>query len=335
MLCAGQAWQMMHWLGNLHKEDDSDACMNEWREESCKRSIDRLHVSCNKADYTAGLSCHTLSWPIFMPESFAPSVVAVVDPIAAGRWQQQRPSSSPWLHEEVAQRMLQRLDIIKLQPANWAHWQAEQGGLQAHEALRQRYPQARAWHMPGQELPPQSSMGLFWANMVLDKAPDPRAMLTQWQQVLAPEGFVMFSVPGPGSLQQLRALYQEKGWAPPCQAFADLHDWGDLVQQAGFADVVMDTELITLTFASPQRLLQELRELGRNLSPARSRATRARGWLHAWYEAVQTLVQPDGQLHLTFEIIYGHAVRGAQSHNDAGEATIDLAHMRRMLLGRC
>ena len=106
-----------------------------------------------------------------MPESFAPSVFAV-DPIAAGRWQRQRPSNSPWLHEEVAQRMLQRLDIIKLQPASWAHWKVEQGGLQAHEALRQRYPQARVWHMPGQEPSPPSSLELLWANMVLDKAPE-------------------------------------------------------------------------------------------------------------------------------------------------------------------
>ena len=324
---------MMHWLGNFHK-DDSGASMNGWREAGCKWSIDGCMFACYRADYTAGFSCRALSRSIFMPEPFAPSIVAVVDPIAAGRWQRQRPSNSPWLHEEVAQRMLQRLDIIKLQPAQWAHWQAGQGGLQAHEALRQRYPQARVWHMPGQEPSPPSSLELLWANMVLDKAPDSRVMLTQWQQLLAPEGFVMFSVPGPGSLQQLRALYQEKGWEPPCQTFADLHDWGDLVQQAGFTDVVMDTELITLTFATPQRLLQELRELGRNLSPARSRATRARGWLHAWHEAVQTLVQPDGLLHLTFEIIYGHAVRGTQSHNAAGEATIDLAHMRRMLLGR-
>ena len=268
-----------------------------------------------------------------------------LDPIAANRWQRQRPRQSPWLHEEVAQRMLQRLDAIRLQPSQWLHWQAAQGGLQAHAALQQRYPQARAWQMPlavseaqpcEQELaqPLPGSVDLLWANMVLDRAPDPHALLAQWRQLLAPDGFVMFSALGPDSLAQLRALYQQQGWAPPCHAFADLHDWGDLVQQAGFADVVMDTERITLTFATPQRLLQELRELGRNLSSGRSQVTRARGWLQNWHAAAQTLVQPDGQLHLTFEIIYGHAVQGAQGRDAAGDITVDLAHMRRMLLGR-
>lgn len=276
-----------------------------------------------------------------MPDSFAASpLVADLDPIAAQRWQQQRPAHSPWLHEEVAQRMLQRLDLIKLQPQQWLHWQAEQGGLQAHADLLRRYPQAQAWRMPetvqphGQQ-PQPGSIDLLWANMVLDKAPDPHATLAQWRRLLAPDGFVMFSVLGPASLQELRALYRQKDWDAPCHSFVDLHDWGDAVQQAGFADVVMDTERITLSFATPQRLLQELRELGRNLSLARSPQTRSKGWLHAWHEAVQqALAQPDGQLHLNFEILYGHAMQGAQGRDEAGDITVDLAHMRRMLLGR-
>lgn len=266
-----------------------------------------------------------------MHDSFPP---LDIDPIAAQRWQQQHPQQSPWLHEEVAQRMLQRLDAIKLQPKQWVHWQAAQGGLQAHQNLLQRYPQAQAWHMPSPTHIPHNSVDLLWANMVLDKTPDPYAVLNQWRQLLAPEGFVMFSVLGAASLPQLRTLYRQKGWAPPCHTFIDLHDWGDIVQRAGFTDVVIDSEYITLSFATPQRLLQELRELGRNLSSARSRITRSRGWLQAWHDALQTLAQPDGQLHLTFEILYGHAVQSSQTHNQAGDTMIDLAHMRRMLLGK-
>lgn len=290
-----------------------------------------------------------------MPDfSAASSLSADLDPIAAQRWQRRRPAHSPWLHEEVAQRMLQRLDIIKLQPQQWLHWQAEQGGLQAHAALLQRYPQAQAWQHSGAELlepssitsdagsgqpqhlqPEPGSIDLLWANMVLDKAPDPHAVLAQWRRLLAPEGFVMFSVLGPASLQELRGLYLQKGWGAPCHAFADLHDWGDAMQQAGFTDVVMDAEHITLSFATPQRLLQELRELGRNLSFKRSPHTRGKDWLHAWYGAVrEALTQPDGQLHLSFEIIYGHALQGTQGRDEAGDITVDLAHMRRMLLGR-
>ena len=113
------------------------------------------------------------------------------------RWQRQQSHASPWLHEEVAQRMLQRLDVIRLQPEQWLHWQPEQGGLKAHEALLHRYSQARAWQMPGSSSPAPCSIDMLWANMVLDKAIDPRDVLAQWRRLLSPDGFVMFSVLGP------------------------------------------------------------------------------------------------------------------------------------------
>lgn len=268
-----------------------------------------------------------------MPSSPVPALFDI-DPVAAMRWQRQQSHASPWLHEEVAQRMLQRLDVIRLQPEQWLHWQPEQGGLKAHEALLHRYSQARAWQVPGSSSPAPCSIDMLWANMVLDKAIDPRDVLAQWRRLLSPDGFVMFSVLGPGSFPELRSLYQARGWAPPCHAFTDIHDWGDMLHQAGFADVVMDAECLTLTFATPQRLLQELREMGHNLSSGRSGITRARGWLQQWYEAVQTLALPDGQLPLTFEIIYGHAMQGTQDRDEAGDVTVDLSQMRRMLLGK-
>lgn len=259
-----------------------------------------------------------------------------IDPIASSRWLGNVPAASPWLHEEVGRRMLERLDIIKLPSQNCLNWQPAHGGLQAHAQLQQRCNNVQVWQPnDGQVRPPiaQSSINMVWANMTLHMAPNPRAAFEQWRQCLAPDGFVLFSVLGPSSFFELRDLYQSLGWQPPCHAFTDMHNWGDALQEAGFADVVMDAERITLTFATPQRLLQELRELGRNLSPHRSTTTRGKQWLQQWYNAVHTLVQPNGQIPLTFEIIYGHAIQGTQGRDETGGITVDLAHMRRMLLG--
>lgn len=52
------------------------------------------------------------------------------------------PAESPWLHEEVASRMQQRLDWIVKPPEKWCHWEPVRGGMQAHHLLRERYPQA-------------------------------------------------------------------------------------------------------------------------------------------------------------------------------------------------
>ena len=66
-----------------------------------------------------------------------------IDPLAAARWQASAPALSPWLHEEVARRMEDRLQWIRQAPASWCHWDALRGGLQAHALVSARYPEAR------------------------------------------------------------------------------------------------------------------------------------------------------------------------------------------------
>jgi hypothetical protein len=75
---------------------------------------------------------------------------------------------------------------------------------------------------------------------------------------------------------------------------------------------VLDMERITLTFDSPRRLLDELRQLGRNLHSRRFAGLRGRRWLTQLHEGLQRgLAVPaeGGRLRLTFEIIYGHALK--------------------------
>lgn len=286
-----------------------------------------------------------------------------MDAVAAQRWLErvpaQLPPASPWLHEEVARRMMQRLGIITAQPAQWAHWQPLRGGWQAHQALRARYPQSGCWLVPGalaeasvlqQNIrrpwwkcwhaqdqwvgtPPAGWVGMVWANMALHHQPRPQEVLQQWHQALAVDGFLMFSCFGPDTLRELRAVYQAQGWPAPSHEFTDMHDWGDMLVQAGFAEPVMDMERITLTFETPQRMLQELRELGRNLLLARPPGLRSRAWYAQWLRAMATLAQPrhGGKLGLTFEVIYGHAFKPMPRHKVAAETGIDLFEMRQML----
>jgi malonyl-CoA O-methyltransferase len=91
-----------------------------------------------------------------------------------------------------------------------------------------------------------------------------------------------------------------------------MHDWGDMLVQAGFAEPVMDMERITLTWASPERLLAELRELGRNLHPQRFAGLAGRRLAASLERALAArLAAPPmmAGLALTFEIIYGHALK--------------------------
>ena len=287
-----------------------------------------------------------------------------IDPPAAARWAQAAPAHSPWLHEEVARRMEDRLQWIRLTPTAWAHWAPVRGGLQAHALVAKRYPasdcfvvEARAeaaqaamkliakplWS-PARwtggktrfSAPPDGAVQMLWANMALHMAPAPQALMAQWHRALATDGFLMFSALGPDTLRELRALYAQLGWPPPAHEFTDMHDWGDMLVQAGFAEPVMDMERITLTWASPERLLAELRELGANLHPQRFAALRGRGWRRSLERALAArLASPahDGRLALTFEIIYGHALKPAPRVRVASESAVSLRDMRALLQG--
>ncbi len=283
--------------------------------------------------------------------------------MAAARWQRVAPTASPWLHEEVASRMQDRLQWIKLQPDSWAHWGAVRGGLKAHAQLALKYQNSvcfvaeehekhrqyainsivKPWWNPALwrrqatrfELPLPASVDMLWANMALHESADPLALLARWHKALKVNGFLMFSSLGPDTAIEVRAIYQQLGWPPAGHELTDMHDWGDMLVQTGFAEPVMDMERITLTYDSPERLLQELAEIGRNFHPARFAGLRGRQWKARLLQALSThLIRGiDGRLSLTFEVIYGHAIKPQPKIKLSAQSSVSVEDMRQMLRG--
>lgn len=259
--------------------------------------------------------------------------------------------------------MEDRLQWIRLQPQTWVHWDAVRGGLQAHSLLVRRYPQADCFvvqpqpagptHAAARALVPsawrlarwrggkthvtqpgEGTAQMLWANMALHMAADPQTLIAQWHRTLAVDGFVMFSAFGPDTLRELRTVYQAMGWPAPAHEFTDMHDWGDMLVQAGFAEPVMDMERIVLTWDSPQRLLAELRGLGANLHRNRFPGLRGRAWkaeLERALESRLTRAHGQGRLALTFEVIYGHALKAAPRARVSEQSAVSLHDMRAML----
>jgi malonyl-CoA O-methyltransferase len=113
-----------------------------------------------------------------------------------------------------------------------------------------------------------------------------------------------------------------------------MHDWGDMLVAAGFAEPVMDMERITLTWETPQRLLAELCELGANLHPERFAGLRGRRWQARLHEEIGAgLRGADGRLALTFEIVYGHAIRPAPRVRMDAQTSLSVDDMRGLLRG--
>jgi len=257
--------------------------------------------------------------------------------------------------------MEERLAWIVKKPSRWVHWAPLRGGLQAQELLTKRYPNsecfvletlvdraqaahkliakpwwhpARWWGTPVRVGLPAQPVQMLWANMALHMEADPQALIERWHGLVETDGFLMFSCLGPDTLRELRRVYADMGWPAPSHEFTDMHDWGDMLVRAGFAEPVMDMERITLSFATPQRLLQELRELGRNLSVARFQGLRGRAWRDALHAAITRHLTPPagGQaLELTFEIIYGHAFKPAPRMAVQAQTAVSLEEMRKAL----
>jgi len=256
--------------------------------------------------------------------------------------------------------MQDRLEWIRLKPRAWAHWGALRGGMQAHARLAQTYPDAtcfiaqaqegqaqeaskiiaKPWWHPSQwrgapvrfEMPSDDSVDMLWANMALHESADPQALLTQWHRALKADGFLMFSCLGPDTAMELRSLYASLGWPPAGHELTDMHDWGDMLMQTGFAEPVMDMERITLTYETPARLLQELRELGRNFHPDRFQGLRSRAWKTRLEQALAArLTGSDGRLSLTIEVIYGHALKAKPKIKVSPLSSVSVEDMRKML----
>lgn len=268
--------------------------------------------------------------------------------------------AAPWLHAEVARRMAERLDVIRMKPEHVLDWWAFNGAsaellaraypaahhlaVEPTEALRERSRQAMAapwWSVrrwrgnAGQVVSPDEvvpgSAQLVWANMMLHAVADPIRLMQRWQRALSSDGFVMFSCLGPGSLKALRDLYATLGWPPALAEFVDMHDLGDMLVQSGFADPVMDQEVLVLSWDSPAAALRELRTLGANASPQRHAGLRTPRWRERLHEQLQGLARADGRIYLEFEVAYGHAFKAAPRAPVSAETTVSLSDMRTMV----
>ena len=270
-----------------------------------------------------------------------------------------RVAPSDFLRREIASRMHDRLALVKLAPAQVLDAGCGAGADLA--TLQKDYPAAQVIGidasaamlagaraaapasslksmlsrlMPGKtgidlvcgdfgQLPlGPNSVDLVWSNLALHWHPQPDRVFAEWRRVLRVEGLLMFSNFGPDTFRELRAAFAEVDEHPHALPFVDMHDFGDQLVEAGFSTPVMDMEIITVTYDTPDALLADVRALGGNPLATRVRGLRGRaGWLKM-RAALERQRRPDGKLGLSFEVIYGHAFRPAPRKTAAGEAII-------------
>lgn len=264
-----------------------------------------------------------------------------------------------FLVREIDRRMQERLDYVTLQPGRVIDLGCSRGGSFA--GLAARYPAAdlvgvdlvpamlanpdkatagwRRWLSLGRPTGPlrlaadasrvplaSGCAGLLWSNLLLHWLDDPLPVFTEAHRLLEVDGLLMFSTFGPDTLKELRAAFADG--REHTQRFIDMHDLGDMLVGCGFADPVMDMEVITLTYSDLDALFADLRAAGATCA-MRSRnhgLSGRRAWAaaRAAYESLRVA----GKLPATFEVVYGHAWKAAPKKLADGRAIISFDRPR-------
>lgn len=166
---------------------------------------------------------------------------------------------------------------------------------------------------------------LLWSNMALHWASEPLDAFKEFNRVLGTEGLLMFSTLGPDTLKELRAA----AGAARVHRFIDMHDLGDRLVAAGFAAPVMDMEMITMSYSDAEALLRDLRASGQtNARADRPRGLAGKGFLAGLRDNLAAAAQ-GGRVSATFEVVYGHAWKGAPRPRSDGRAVVRLDLPRR------
>ena len=241
------------------------------------------------------------------------------------------------LAREVARRMDERLDYVRIEPRRILDLGCGTGTDQ--ESLARRYPSAQRiladFALPAlvralprrkllgglffrsqyptavcadaQALPlATGSVSLVWSNLMLNWLSDPMPALTEAHRVLETGGLLMFSTLGPDTLRQLREAFGDMA-GRRVHRFIDMHDIGDALVLAGFSDPVMDMDMLTITYRDVDALFEDLRLTGtNNASRSRPRGLSGRGEWTALRTRLERPRQADG-LAISFEIVQGHA----------------------------
>jgi malonyl-CoA O-methyltransferase len=250
------------------------------------------------------------------------------------------------LQNEVCRRLLEKLEIVKITPQRILD--AGAGTGLAIPPLFARYKKAqvialdlsenmlkqsarhgglfRAPHLvcaDVEQLPfADSVFDLVFSSLSMQWCNDLNAAFLEAKRVLKPGGLFVFSIFGPDTLKELRYSWGKVDAASHVNRFIDMHDIGDALLHDGFAEPVMEAEMMTVTYSSVDEIMHDLKAIGANVtaqvnvgepvacsalpSTAAGKGLGGKSALQAVRDNYEHFRQ-DNLLPASYEIIYGHA----------------------------
>jgi malonyl-CoA O-methyltransferase len=255
------------------------------------------------------------------------------------------------LQNEIGDRLFERLDYIRLQPARILDLGAGTGtfsgallkryrkadviALDIAENMLQRVRSRGGWfHRPqcvcadAEALPfADNSFELIFSNLMLQWCIDLESALAELRRVLAPGGLLMFSTFGPDTLMELRASWGAVDGYTHVNSFIDMHDVGDSLVSTRWAEPVMDSERITVTYRELHTLMQDLKQIGaHNVTLGRPNGLTGRQRMQQLADAYEQY-RTAGVLPASYEVVYGHAWSPLNKQTTGSGSEVPLASL--------
>lgn len=239
------------------------------------------------------------------------------------------------LQREVADRLLERLEYVKISPQTILDVGAGTGYLGT--GLSKNYSSANLYELDvslqmllinrnklpwykrlrktknllcgdAESLPlAAESVDLIISNLTVQWCNQLPLAFSEFRRVLKPGGLLMFTTFGPDTLQELRQSWAAVDNEPHVSRFLDMHDIGDALLQSRLSEPVMDVEHFTLTYSDVRGLFDDLKSIGAtNSLSLRPRGLLGKTSYQKLLDAYEQFRRNDS-LPASYEVIYGHA----------------------------
>ncbi|MCP4878119.1 MAG: malonyl-ACP O-methyltransferase BioC [Gammaproteobacteria bacterium] len=236
------------------------------------------------------------------------------------------------LQEEVLKRLLDRLQYIRHRPQTIVDIGCGTG--KGVRGLQKAYPQAQvyasdiAYEMLLQarssyrmlskkrlvtadmeRLPfAAESFDLVFSSLAMQWCNDLGAALNEFARISRPGALLLFASFGPATLRELAISWQALDAHPHVHRFVDMHDVGDAMLGAGFAQPVVDAEIIRMEYREFRSLLDDLRNIGaNNADVGRRRGLMTPGQLRRLEASYREHGFENERFIASYEVVYGHA----------------------------
>ena len=250
---------------------------------------------------------------------------------------------------EIRARLQERLELVTLEPKLILDLGAGTG--QSTRPLQDLFPSAQIleidWSVrmlkqggkalrnaicaDAHQLPiADQHVDIVFSNLTLPTCAQPERVFAEAKRVLRHPGLLIFTTLGPDTFKELKKASNRIDNNVRVHNFADMHNIGDALVQAGFREPVMDVEILTIKYHDVNKLVADLRAVGAtNVAAERMRGLTSP---QRWRRFVAELPRDeDGKIIISLEVISGQAWNGPPASGvqmEDGVASFPVSRLR-------